>query len=61
MKDERLELLSDKVRRGIPIGFIEALEVIEYQESIKKEKVSWRQKIKHHLTRSKYGNNYKVL
>ena len=46
MKDERLELLSDKVRRGIPIGFIEALEVIEYQESIKKEKVSWRQKIK---------------
>ena len=61
MKDERLELLSDKVRRGILIGFIEALEVIEYQESIKKEKVSWRQKIKHHLTRSKYGNNYKVL
>lgn len=55
MKDERLELLSDKVRRGIPIGFIEALEVIEYQESIKKEKVSWWQKIKHHLTRSKYG------
>jgi len=38
MKDERLEALSDKVRKGEPIGFIEALEVIEYQENLKKQK-----------------------
>ena len=38
LKDERLEQLSNKVRMGIPIGFMEALEVIEYQENIKKNK-----------------------
>ena len=38
LKDERLEQLSDRVRMGIPIDFIEALEVIEYQENLKKNK-----------------------
>ena len=38
MKDTRLEALSDKVRKGEPIGFGEALEVIEYQENLKKQK-----------------------
>ena len=37
-EEEKLEQLSDKVRMGIPIGFTEALEVIEYQENIKKNK-----------------------
>ncbi len=35
MKDERLEKLSNLVRQGVPIGFVEALEVIKYQESKK--------------------------
>lgn len=35
-KDERLELLSDKIRQGIPVGLREALEVIDYQDSIKR-------------------------
>ena len=38
MKDARLEALSDKVRKGEPIGFSEALEVIDYQENLKKQK-----------------------
>ena len=38
LKDERLEQLSDRVRMGIPIDLIEALEVIEYQENLKKNK-----------------------
>ena len=37
-KDQRLEELSDKVRKGTPIGFIEALEVIDYQEKLKASK-----------------------
>ena len=36
--DARLEELSDKVRKGIPIDFAEALEVIEYQESLRHER-----------------------
>ena len=35
MSNERLEILSDKVRKGEPIDFIEALEVIEYQTQLK--------------------------
>lgn len=38
MKNDRLELLSDMVRKGEPIGFFEALEVIEYQEQLKLER-----------------------
>ena len=38
LKNERLEQLSDKVRMGIPIDFLETLEVIQYQENLKKSK-----------------------
>jgi len=38
--DKRLEDLSDKVRRGEPIKMIEVLEVVEYQEMLKKNKVT---------------------
>ena len=37
--DKRLEELSDKVRRGTPISMSEAIEVVEYQEMLKKNKV----------------------
>ena len=40
MKDERLEQLSDKVRMGQPVGFAEALEVIEYQQMLRRERES---------------------
>ena len=43
--DKRLEELSDKVRRGEPIKMSEALEVVEYQEMLKKNKVSVKDKI----------------
>ncbi len=36
MKDERLELLSDEVRKGNPIGLREAMEVVEYQTQLRK-------------------------
>ena len=38
MRDERLEELSDKVRMGFPIDFLDALEVIDYQEKLRKNK-----------------------
>ena len=41
IKDNRLEELSNKVRRGIPISMGEAMEVIEYQEQLKKNKVPY--------------------
>ena len=41
IKDNRLEELSDKVRRGIPVSMGEAMEVIEYQEQLKKNKVPY--------------------
>lgn len=41
IKDNRLEELSDKVRRGIPISMGEAMEVIEYQEQLKKNKLPY--------------------
>lgn len=37
MIDKRLEELSDKVRFGIPVSLLDALDVIDYQERIKKE------------------------
>ena len=42
-KDERLEMLSDKVRMGKPIDFSEAIEVIDYQMKLKQERInnSW--------------------
>ena len=43
MKDQRLEMLSDKVRMGEPIDFSEAIEVIDYQMKLKQERInnSW--------------------
>jgi ATP-dependent RNA circularization protein (DNA/RNA ligase family) len=38
MKNERLEKLSDDVRRGTAIRFDEALEVIAYQEELKRNR-----------------------
>jgi len=38
MKDDRLETLSDMVRKGQPIDFSEAIEVINYQENLKLER-----------------------
>jgi hypothetical protein len=38
MKDERLEFLSDEVRKGNLIGLREAMEVVEYQEVLKKQR-----------------------
>jgi hypothetical protein len=39
LTDKRLEELSDKVRRGTPILMSEAIEVLEYQEMLKKNKL----------------------
>lgn len=44
-KNQRLEELSDNVRKGIPIGFMEALEVIDYQEKLKASKPKPKNKI----------------
>ena len=41
IKDNRLEELSDKVRRGIPVSMEDAVEVIEYQEQLKKNKLPY--------------------
>jgi hypothetical protein len=38
MKNERLEKLSDEVRRGNAISLTEALEVITYQEELKRNR-----------------------
>jgi hypothetical protein len=38
MKDDRLEMLSDKVRMGVPIDFSEAIEVIDYQMKLQQER-----------------------
>lgn len=45
LKDKRLEDLSDKIRRGTPVSKIEAIEVIEYQEMLRKNKVSIKDRI----------------
>ena len=36
LKDKRLEDLSDKIRRGTPVSMSDAIEVIEYQEMLRK-------------------------
>ena len=50
--NQRLEELSEKVRKGCPIGFLEALEVIKYQESLKNKNKNkkWYQKLFDTLT-----------
>lgn len=35
MTKEKLEYLSDQVRHGIPIDFLEAIMVVEYQEGLR--------------------------
>ncbi len=43
--DKRLEDLSDKVRMGTPVSMGEALEVIEYQQMLKKYKPTLKDRI----------------
>jgi hypothetical protein len=38
MQNERLEKLSNEVRKGNPISFTEAMEVISYQEELKRNR-----------------------
>ena len=45
IKDNRLEELSNKVRRGIPVSMVEAMEVIEYQEQLRKNKLPFIDKV----------------
>lgn len=37
-RDEALEALSDKVRKGEPIGLLEAIAVVNYQENLRRER-----------------------
>ena len=50
-RDETLEALSDKVRKGEPIGFLEALAVIDYQEDMRRQREanSWTARLKRWL------------
>ena len=43
--DKRLEELSDRIRKGIPVAMYEAIEVIEYQQMLRKNKVTLKDKI----------------
>ena len=45
LTDKRLEELSDKVRRGTPISMSETMEVVEYQEMLKKNKLPFTDRI----------------
>lgn len=45
LKDNRLEELSDKIRKGTPVGMGEALEVIQYQQMLRKNKFTLKDKI----------------
>ena len=47
-RDETLEALSDKVRKGEPIGFLDAIAVINYQENLRRQREanSWRARLK---------------
>jgi hypothetical protein len=45
IKDKRLDELSDKVRRGTPVSLQEALEVVEYQEQLKKNNLPFIDKV----------------
>ncbi len=38
MKNEQLEFLSDQIRKGIPVGTLEAIAVIEYQARLRRER-----------------------
>ena len=43
--DKRLEDLSDKVRMGTPLSMSEALEVIAYQQTLRKYKPTLKDRI----------------
>ena len=35
--NEKMEIISDKIRMGIPVGIVEAIEAIDYQERLRLE------------------------
>ena len=37
-RDAALEEISDKIRKGEPVGFLEAIAAINYQENLKAER-----------------------
>lgn len=43
-RDAQLEALSDKIRNGEPVGFLEAIAVINYQEQLREEREALRNK-----------------
>ena len=45
LRDKRLDEISDKIRSGIPVSMDEALEAIQYQEMLKKNKVSLKDRV----------------
>lgn len=45
IRDERLEVISDKIRAGIPVGMAEAIEAIDYQDALRKEREQLRQNV----------------
>jgi hypothetical protein len=38
MRNEYLEIISDRIRRGEPVGVIDALAAIDYQHALQKER-----------------------
>lgn len=42
--DVQLEALSDKIRRGEPVGFLDAIAAINYQEQLRAEREALRNK-----------------
>lgn len=48
LRDETMEWLSDKVRKGEPVSFLEAIAVINYQETLRREREanSWAARVK---------------
>ena len=36
--DKRLEAVSEKIRMGIPVGMMEAMEAIDYQQKLKADR-----------------------
>jgi hypothetical protein len=43
-RDAHLEALSDKIRKGDPVGFLEAIAAINYQEHLRAEREALRSK-----------------
>ena len=42
--DERLEAVSEKIRMGIPVSMMEAMEAIDYQQKLKADRDAARAK-----------------